>query len=295
MMHDGIMPPYRRRVLDEIALRSPGEAAPVDEARYFRPARLPGVEVLHARFVTHCYAAHLHESWTLAAVDSGAATFELDGARHVAPAGSTFLIPPGAVHTGEPATPVGYRYRVVYLDPAGYPAETADLLSARPGRDAPVVVRHQRLAHTLTQLHHALESPEHTLEQGESLNSVAGALAELLSGQHALLRPRSHRAVASAIEYIRAHIDEDFSLGDLARAVGVSRYHLVRVFHADVGMPPSDYRRALRVLAAQYLLQSGHLPVEVAVQCGFYDQSHLNRHFKAVTGVTPRQYARAVS
>lgn len=58
-------------------------------------------------------------------------------------------------------------------------------------------------------------------------------------------------------------------------------------------MPPSRYRRRLRVLAAQRLLRSGCQPADAAAEAGSYDQSHLNRHFKLVTGVTPRQYALA--
>jgi AraC-like DNA-binding protein len=58
-------------------------------------------------------------------------------------------------------------------------------------------------------------------------------------------------------------------------------------------MAPSAYRWALRVRAAQRLLRAGHPPARVATDCGFYDQGHLNRHFKRATGVTPGQYATA--
>lgn len=278
-------------------LRSTGRdcapaVAPRDRTRYFRPAALPGVEALHASFVTHRYTAHLHESWTVAAVDEGTATFELRGSHHVAPAGTTFLIPPGAVHTGEPATPGGYRYRVLYLEPERCLDESAVSLSTRPTSHAPVVVRHPELAGRLTRLHATLESPGVALEQSELLSSAIVALSDLLSEKQRRT-PTSHRSVSEAIDYIHVHFVEDFSLHDLAGAVGMSPHHLVRRFHEEVGMPPSRYRRRLRVLAAQRLLRSGCQPADAADEAGFYDQSHLNRHFKLVTGVTPRQYALA--
>jgi AraC-like DNA-binding protein len=264
-----------------------------DRAKYFRPAALPGVEALHASFVSHRYPAHLHESWTVATVDQGAATFELEGSRHIAPAGSTFLIPPGAVHTGEPATAGGYRYRVLYLDPEECwdKAEVSRL--ARNNLDALVVLRHQELSSRLARLHAALASPAVSLEQGEMLNSATVMLTDIVSGRMPSRSPNAHQGVSEAVDYIHAHLVEDFSLHDLAVAVGTSPYHLVRTFHERVGMPPSSYRRALRVLAAQRFLRLGRQPADVAVECGFYDQSHLNRHFKSVTGVTPRQYALA--
>jgi len=60
--------------------------------------RLPGVELLQARFVRYRYAPHWHEALCVAVVSSGAAAFDCSGTRHVAPAGSVFVIPTGAVH-----------------------------------------------------------------------------------------------------------------------------------------------------------------------------------------------------
>jgi AraC-like DNA-binding protein len=60
-------------------------------------------------------------------------------------------------------------------------------------------------------------------------------------------------------------------------------------------MPPAAYRRALRVQAAQKLLRRGEPARDVALACGFYDQAHLTRHFKAVTGVTPMRWRRLMT
>jgi hypothetical protein len=89
---------------------------PKETARFLRSPALTGVETLHATFVVHRYCRHIHDGLTVAHVDRGAATFELDGERYVAPAGHSFLVPPHAVHTGEPAVDGGYSYRVLYPD-----------------------------------------------------------------------------------------------------------------------------------------------------------------------------------
>ncbi|ANZ21221.1 Helix-turn-helix domain [Streptomyces noursei ATCC 11455] len=51
---------------------------------------------------------------------------------------------------------------------------------------------------------------------------------------------------------------------------------------------------ARRVELARRLLLDGRTPTAVAAEIGFYDQSHLTRHFKRILGVTPGRYARAV-
>lgn len=265
-----------------------------EEARFLRPSALPGVEALHATFVHHRYAPHVHDALTIAHVVRGAAGFELEGRWQLAPAGSVFLIPPQAVHTGESASPGGYSYRVLYLEPEHMAEHYGSELRC-DARRPPIVVRHPELARALRFVHGTLRLPAAALEQGEALAIVTRLVYELMSS----LRQRSvpgrvgHPAVKRARAYIDDRWREDFTLDQLALAAGLSPFHLSRRFRAQIGMPPSAYRRALRVQAAQRLLRTGTPPARAAAECGFYDQAHLTRHFRRVTGVTPGQYAAA--
>jgi AraC-like DNA-binding protein len=272
--------------LDVLAVTSP---PPQERARFLRPAALPGVEVLHATFLRHRYAAHVHDYWVVACVDRGAASFELEGRRHTAPSGSVMVIPPGAVHTGEPATDGGYTYRVLYVDWLAVGGD-ADESSGEPWPPASPVTYDRGCIRALHRLHEALPLPGRALEQGEALAAVRQALRDVTGLPTRRLQPGSHPAVARARAFTHEYCQENFTLRELADAAAVSAFHLVRIFHRDVGMPPAAYRRALRVQAAQKLLQRGEPLREVALACGFYDQAHLTRHFKAVTGVTPGRY-----
>jgi AraC-like DNA-binding protein len=282
-------------ILEVTAVPDRPDPRPGEWARFFRSANLPGAEVLHASFVSHRYAAHLHDSWTVAAVEEGAAAFALASRRYVASAGSAFLIPPGMVHTGEPAAQDGYVYRVLYLEPEQVAVDDGPPVIARPPSSrsvGPVVVRDGTLLSRLVWLHQLVPVPGHALEQGEALASATTAVARIVSPDSSAGQ-RDQRPVGRVVDFIQAHWQEDFSLGALAQATGFSRYHLVRTFHREMGVPPSAYRRALRVAAAQRLLRNGERPADVATACGFYDQPHLNRHFKQAVGVTPARYARA--
>jgi AraC-like DNA-binding protein len=282
-------------VLDVIAVPDHAVAERAEWARFFRSPDLPGAEVLHASFVSHRYPPHVHDTWTIAEVEAGAARFDLASSRHVAAAGSVFLIPPGVVHTGESAVPGGYLYRVLYLEPEHVAAEEGPPALARPSPSpgaCPVVMQNGILMARLARLHQLLPLRGHALEQGEALASAITALEEIISPCSPAQRG-AQRPVTLAADFIQAHWNEDFALGDLAQAVGASRYHLVRMFHREMGLPPSAYRRALRIAAAQRLLRGGQRPADVAACCGFYDQPHLNRHFKLAIGVTPAQYVRA--
>ena len=84
----------------------------------------------------------------------------------------------------------------------------------------------------------------------------------------------------------------DIDLETLARKVGLSRFQALRAFKRRYGLPPHAYQLAVRLGLARRMLGEGAAPVDVAMHCGFVDQSHFNRHFKRAWGVTPMQCAR---
>ena len=104
-------------------------------------------------------------------------------------------------------------------------------------------------------------------------------------------RPVRHPAVARAIEFVEATLDRNVSLDEMARAAEVSRFHLVRLFRDGVGQTPAAFARARRIERAKDLLRGSDLPLtQVALACGFADQSHFTTAFTRSTGLSPRAY-----
>jgi AraC-like DNA-binding protein len=78
-------------------------------------------------------------------------------------------------------------------------------------------------------------------------------------------------------------------VGELATELGWSRKRLVAQFRDHVGLPPKAVAKLLRFERAREL--AGTMPwAELAVECGYYDQSHLSNDFRAVTGRTPETF-----
>ena len=84
------------------------------------------------------------------------------------------------------------------------------------------------------------------------------------------------------------------SLDEAAKAVGLSRYHFLRVFKKATGIPPHAFRTQRRIDLSQVLLLQGMALSQVALETGFSDQNHFTKRFKQFTGATPRQYLSAV-
>jgi AraC-like DNA-binding protein len=92
--------------------------------------------------------------------------------------------------------------------------------------------------------------------------------------------------------YLADHLTDDVSLEQLAQISGFSPFHLIRVFRNATGLAPYEYLTNLRVERAKQLLVEQRSIAQVAASLGFYDQSHLHRHFKRIVGVTPGAYSK---
>lgn len=124
----------------------------------------------------------------------------------------------------------------------------------------------------------------HTRPRIESLGSSAGPQF-IKEGTHGGLPPASIRRVR---DYIDSHLTENMTIETLATTIGLSVYHFARAFKQSTGMPPHEYILRRRVERADQMLHRSELPLsEIAAAVGFSDQSHLARHFRRHTGMTP--------
>jgi AraC-like DNA-binding protein len=268
---------------------------PTEEwSRYYHDRELEGIEVLHARFVTHRYPRHAHEHGVIALVDRGAASYRYRGARQTAVQGQAFLINPGEPHTGDPAVADGYTYRVLYPTPE-YLARVATDAGAMAwsGNFRGSVVDDPLLVSSLTAFHAGVEANASiariewfllqalarlTTEHGETRVPIKSAGSE-------------HSAVKRAREYLETHFAERISISKLASLTSLSPYYLARSFEKIVGLPPHAYLESVRVRKARGFLDQGYTLASAALLAGYADQSHFTHRFKSVLGITPGQYA----
>ena len=91
-----------------------------------------------------------------------------------------------------------------------------------------------------------------------------------------------------ASEFLEAHLDGNLSLQQVAEACELSVSHFARAFKKTFRKPPHNWLTERRVERARDLMMNSRLPLaDIAIRCGFGDQSALNRSFKRVHGVSP--------
>lgn len=99
--------------------------------------------------------------------------------------------------------------------------------------------------------------------------------------------------LGSVVAYVRAHLRERLSVSTLAEHTGVSVRQLHRRFARTFGLSVQEFITKTRIQAASDLLARTDRPIaEIALDCGFCDQSAFTHQFRRKTSLTPRQYRR---
>jgi transcriptional regulator GlxA family with amidase domain len=101
------------------------------------------------------------------------------------------------------------------------------------------------------------------------------------------------RTLAPVLDWAVGHLDEELSVGVLARRAAMSERTFARRFRDETGTTPHAWLLARRVALAEELLETGDLAVEeVARRCGFGSATMLRHHFTRLRGTPPSRYRR---
>src|SRR6266567_2914832 len=265
-----------------------------EHIKFWHDTTLSNLELLHATYVTHTFAPHIHEGYAIGIIEHGAEQFKYRGSNHVAPAGSIVIINPGEVHTGESATEHGWTYRMLYPSTELLQRAVSDIV----GREraipffAETVVHDPEIMAEISLTHCALEEQSSALERESRLLWTLAHLIVRYADDHPHIRPltKEHTGIQRVRSYLDEHYAENVSLEHLAAIALLSPFHLLRSFRNQVNLPPHAYQMQVRITRAKQMLRMGMSCVDTALAVGFADQSHLTKRFKRIVGVPPGLY-----
>jgi PAS domain S-box-containing protein len=121
--------------------------------------------------------------------------------------------------------------------------------------------------------------------------AVIGIAGVMRLYEHAGDAPGAYQRLTRACEFVLANYAQPIAVADLATRANLSASQLQREFRRLFGMNPGDYILRVRLLMARRQLEETSTPVgRIALDCGFYDQSHFTRTFRSTTGMRPLEY-----
>ena len=251
--------------------------------------------LLHAHYIQHAYPRHSHDYYVISLIERGRQSFTYKGTKYLTPPGGLILINPDTVHTGEAVDEQGFELRSLYPTISHMQMAVYELTGHHQALPffKDVRVDDHWTTNSVLSLHKAMMQGATTLEYESRFISTLAQLikryGEISSTEQKLGYEK--KAIQQACHFIDEHFARGVSLHELAQYVALSPYYLLRVFCAEVGMPPYAYLESVRIRHAQRLIESGRPLAEVAAEVGYSSQSHMTSRFKKIIGATPGQYA----
>jgi len=268
----------------------------INQISFLRDPQIPGIEVCHIKNSSHVFPTHSHD-------DIYAFSLMLDGGSYwnknettddIVKPGDIALINPGLVHSGAPVNDKSYSYEMVYIDVDLMKSLTNEICESQlnyPEFES-VVIKNESLKMLYRQLFSTFLMGSDSLEKESTMLDFLGQLINdhCVTKKNLPIAGKEPIPMKRAFEFLSQQLDKKISLEDVASAVGISRYHFLRVFKKNTGVTPHSFRTQKRIEKSKTMILSGFPLSEVALTLGFTDQSHLTNTFRNYTGATPGQY-----
>jgi len=256
---------------------------------------ITGLQFLQAWFAGDAYENHRHDTYAIGITDLGVQCYDYRGATQSSTPGSVMVLHPDELHNGRAGSVAGFGYRMLYIEPV----LIADAVRHITGRYCPLPFAKESVCDNPYLEQAVILAADGSLANGESLavDQVILLLAEgLVSADRSCIDPSNKvlfdtQALDKVREYLQTHDDRVVHSSELEHITGLSRYDLSRQFNKLLGISPYRYSVNRRLNKARQLI--GKKPLtELALQCGFSDQAHFSRLFKATFGMTAGKYAK---
>lgn len=248
---------------------------------------------MQAHFKTHAFERHSHPTYAVGVTHTGVQTFNCRGALRASQYGDIILFNPDEPHDGSPGTEAGFGYSMLYLEPTVLEAWLDPAAGTAASRYFKQPLVHDPAAAAVLCQALAASQPQETLRTETLLSAAMVRLLQChgeFSGAATMCLDPGAARLVRVRDYMQTYFAQDLGVAQLAQQAGLSRVHFTRAFGQRFGVPPHIYLNALRLRHAQRALLSGQALAQVALDCGFADQSHFNRRFKGSFGVSPKAW-----
>jgi len=251
------------------------------------------VELLSASFSKHSFNKHFHEEFCFGVIEAGQLDFNYRGQKVSAHKGVINLCNPGEVHDG--FTKHGWAYKMFYVDTNLMKSLSSDISGKT--NDIPFfkegIINDAILSKQLVNLHDMMHDESVFIIEKEELflSVIASFIKKHADSFITLDRIQSSKPhIHKILEYINDNLSYEILVSDLSKMANFSLYYFIRVFKSEVGLTPKEYVIQQRIIKAKELIKLKIPLSQIALDCGFYDQSHMIKYFKVYTGMNPSLY-----
>ncbi len=216
------------------------------------------LEVLRVNFLNHIFPLHFHKRICFGKIDSGVKTLFIDGKKINFKKGDYFYIPP-------------YKPHICYVN-AGY-----------------TIICVNNIKQLLEEF-----SSNKILRQNIDEKTINLFIKQYYPETDICIK--MNEKIVNLMKYIDQNYMESLSINFLSKYIFRSPDYLLHLFKKNVGISLHNYILQTRIKKfKEKILVDNNDTLDIALSCGFYDQSHTIRNFKKYIGITPQKYKNSIS
>ena len=263
----------------------------MENEKFFKDKNLPHIECRYTTKSSKHYKPHMHTTLSIGAIDQGEVIYSAADKKANLKKDSLAIINPDTIHYCNPIGNEKRSYYMLYIDTSYAQKIQSSLFDSESFIPLDVILlRDKRIYEKYIDSMNFFMAENFLIEKEQKIiNLLEIIFLKTIKYKKAKSR-ETPLHVSKAKEILAENLDLDISLNEIAKALKSNPYTLLRDFKKEMGITPHAYRMNLRIEMAKELLQRGMSISQTAQKCGFFDQSHLHRHFKAITAVTPKEY-----
>lgn len=234
------------------------------------------VEIVYGES-THCFPLHSHKSFCIGVITKGKVLYTIDNNKCLLEELMLFILPSNTGISISPSSEYSYIticFKNELSNQLDYIKFSKYFLKLKYTEEIFV------LCHTF----------QENNDENWFLNSILKLISSAIEPYYINQKKQPNKTILLICEYIDKNAAEKFDLDELAKSFYLSKYHLIRMFKAYMGVTPNQYhiQAKVRIIKSKiFHVQSG---TNLAMKLNLFDQSHLCRLFKKQMGISIQNY-----
>ena len=255
---------------------------------------MPYLELKYSNIFYECPQKHYHNMICILALKEGVSKIIIDDKKTVLEKNKLVIINPNEVHFSI-SNKDSKNYYVLYIDRDWYKTLQNQIFNTKDIIALSNEIDDLEIYDNFLELFDCLYLSEEIIEKESNLLEFLNKIFDKYIDENIILKIDNTSKIAKDFKsYIEENISSKLTLSQISTALGISSYHLIRICNQNFGLSANAYIVNKRDHRAKKMIAEGMEISQVALEVGFYDQSHLTNIFKKVFATTPKAYRNSI-
>lgn len=255
----------------------------MNEIKIKKLSILDGVEIKSATFINKNFPLHFHKDWSLTYIEFGNENISFNNSDFILNKNALVLIPPYSLHKNWGNKNNAWTYKALYIN-----NDVIKSISSKINIDYSYLTS---FPYFITYCSNQFKINEISIFKFLECLFLDTLNNSKLDNN----RKCDLKHFDDILNYLSINYNKPITLDTLEKEFKINKYKLQKSFKKNIGITPLEYQNAIRIENSKQLFYTDTPLVEVALESGFYDQSHFTHSFKKYVGITPGAYKKSVN